>query len=289
MCPYHEMDSAHTMTWLEVQSNLEFVHQNVEFGRFDLSGGEPTIYKYFFDILDWFKDNLPKTIVYIHTNGVKFADESFVKRMSGYNVTCYVSFHNPDEETSRIITRRKNHYQLLLAGLENLKKYNIATEATVVLTKQNQDRLDEINRELSRFPIQYLTYRLPYLIKMEGMNIYKPDIIGLVEKVREAQTSLKIRGRVNLGYFPDCFLGQERLAHRGVGHLIVFIDKLHQLDNAGVGTNFSAAISEEKYYSGFVKEEQCSKCTFDKYCRGISREYLQDMHKQGFCLAPVEV
>lgn len=60
MCPYHEMDSAHTMTWQEVQSNLEFVNQNVEFERFDLNGGEPTIYKHFFDILDWFKDNLPQ-------------------------------------------------------------------------------------------------------------------------------------------------------------------------------------------------------------------------------------
>ena len=177
----------------------------------------------------------------------------------------------------------------MLSGLENLKKYNVRTEATVVLTRLNQERLDEINTALSRFPIQSLHYRLPYLLHKENMNIYKPDIIGLVEKVTASQSSLNIPGRMNLSYFPDCFLGKERLAHKGVVHLIVFIDKLQQLDNAGVGTNFATAIAEGKHYTGFVKEEQCSKCTFDQYCRGISNEYLNDLHKRGLSLTPVVV
>jgi MoaA/NifB/PqqE/SkfB family radical SAM enzyme len=80
---------------------------------------------------------------------VKFANENYAKKMTPYNVTPFVSFHNPDEEVSRFITGRKNHYPLLLAGLENLMKYNIGTEATVVLTTLNQDKLDEINTALS--------------------------------------------------------------------------------------------------------------------------------------------
>jgi hypothetical protein len=79
------------------------------------------------------------------------------------------------------------------------------------------------------------------------------------------------------------------VAYKGVVYLIVFIDKLQQLDNAGVGTNFATAIAGEKHYSSFVKEEQCSKCTFDQYCPGISREYLNDLHKHGFSLTPVEL
>jgi len=208
--------------------------------------------------------------------------------MSGYNVSCYVSFHNPDEETSRMITRRKNHYQLLLAGLENLKKYRIPTEATIVLTKLNQDRLDEINTELSGFPIQYLSYRLPHLRNKETLAIYKPDIVGLTDKLRASQKSLKIPGWANYDTFPHCFWGLGKLAQKGVVHLVVFIDKLHQLDNAGVGTNFESAISGEKYYGDYIKEAQCSKCTFDKYCRGISGEYLQEMYEKGLHLIPVE-
>ena len=107
--------------------------ENVEFGRFDISGGEPTIYKHFFDILDWLKEYYPETVVYITTNGIRLADESFVRKLSQYNVVCYVSFHNPDEEFSQIITRRKNHYKLLLTGLSNLTKHYITIEATVVL------------------------------------------------------------------------------------------------------------------------------------------------------------
>lgn len=289
MCPYQEKNSNHTMTWEEVLSNLEFIRENVEFGRFDISGGEPTIYKHFFDILDWLKKNYPQTVVYITTNGIKIADESFVRKLSQYNVVCYVSFHNPDEEASRIITRRKNHYQLLLAGLENLTKYNIPIEATVVLTKLNQDRINEINTTLSRFPIQYLTYRLPHLLKREGVELYKPDIVGLVDRVKAAQKSLTIPGRMDICSFPYCFLGKEKLSQKDFAFIIVFFDKQHQKDNAGVGFDYESAIGNTKYYGEYVKENQCVRCTFNRDCRGISSEYLKDMHRYNISLTPVEI
>jgi uncharacterized Fe-S cluster-containing radical SAM superfamily protein len=289
MCPFHEKNSTHTMSWEEVLSNLEFIKENVEFGRFELSGGEPTIYKHFFDILDWLKEYYPKTAIYIHTNGIKLADESFVRKLSQYNVVCYVSFHNPDEEASRIITRRKNHYKLLMAGLENLTKYNIPIETSVVLTKLNQDRLDEINQELSKYPLRRVTYRLPHLIKREGVELYKPDIIGLVDKVKAAQKSLNIPGRMDIGSFPSCFFGTEKLSNKDFAFIIVFFDKQHQKDNAGVGFNYESAIGNTKYYGEYVKEKQCEQCTFDRDCRGISSEYLRDMHRNKMNLTPVKI
>lgn len=290
MCPYHEKGSAHTMNWAEVKSNLEFARDNFEFKRFDLSGGEPAIYKHFFDILDWLKANLPMTVTYIHTNGVKFADASFVKKMSEYNITCYVSFHNPDEEVSRIITRRENHHAKLLAGLANLKKYKIPMEVTVVLTGQNQDRLDEINKLLSRFPIKYLTYRLPHLIKKEGMDIYKPDICGLMDKVKVAQKSLKIKGRVAIDSFPLCFYGTEKLACKGYPKdPIIFIDKDRQLKNYGSGKNYESAISPRKYYCRHARNKLCAICTLHDECPGINRQYLRDMKKNKMDLIPPEI
>jgi MoaA/NifB/PqqE/SkfB family radical SAM enzyme len=290
MCPYHEKTAAHNMTWAEIKSNLEFARANFEFDRFDVSGGEPTIYKYFFDTLDWLKANLPATMIYITTNAIRFADADFAKKMSKYNITCYVSFHNPDEEVSRIITQRKNHHAKLLAALANLKKYKIPLEVTVTLTKLNQDRLDEINKLLSGFPIQYLTYRLPNLVKKEGMKIYKPDICGLMDKAKEAKKSFKLpKTRVEIDLFPLCFYGTEKLAYKGYQRdPIIFINKDHQLENYSGGRDYIEAI-DNKYFGRNARNKLCGICTLQSDCPGIDREYLQDMKKAKMKLIPPEI
>ena len=290
MCPYHEKTSAHNMTWAEIKSNLEFARDNFEFPRFDVSGGEPTIYKHFFETLDWLKTNLTETLIYITTNAIRFADADFAKKISKYKIACFVSFNSPDEEVSRIITQRKNHQAKLLAALANLKKHKIPLEVTVVLTKLNQDRLTEINNLLSSFPIQYLTYRLPHLVKKDGIKIYKPDICGLMDKVKEAQKYLKTKGRVGIDSFPLCFYGKEKLAYKGYQRdPIIFIDKDHQLDNYSNGLNFETAIDKKLYFGRHAKNKLCGICTLSNDCPGINREYLKDMKKAKMELIPPEI
>ncbi len=289
MCPYPEKSPDMTMSWEEIEKNLEFIRENFEFERFDFSGGEPTVYKHFFDILEWFKKNLPQVLVNIHTNGIRFSDEEFARKASGHNLRCFVSFHAPTEEVNQKITQRKNHFEKLVLGLSNLTKYNIPIFIDVVLTKINQDKLNELNKALSSFPVKYIEYRLAHLTNKKNLDVYKPDIIGLKEKVIESFKSLSISNvHVRIEHFPNCFFNPGKLKFKDDNYKIIFFDKKNQLRMYGRGHDFESAIAEDKFYKCFKKDEKCVECVFNGECKGIEKEYLEDLKKQKKEIKPIK-
>jgi len=183
MCPYPEKNPNMTMSWEEVKKNLEFIKKRFEFKRFDLSGGEPTIYPHFFKILEWFKVNLPDTLINIHTNAVRFSDKEFATKVSKYNVRCFVSFHYPNSKITKEVTG-KDHYKKIIIGLKNMSDNNIKIYIDVVLIKQNQDLLDEVNENISIFSIKYIEYRLAHLTNKKNLDKYKPDIVPAFDSHR---------------------------------------------------------------------------------------------------------
>jgi len=80
------------MTKKEVFSNLDFIFNKRQINTFILSGGEPTIYCYFWEILDYLKRKKVKNII-IHTNAIKLSSEAFVKKLKKYHPKLMISLH----------------------------------------------------------------------------------------------------------------------------------------------------------------------------------------------------
>jgi len=286
MCPYPEKNPNMTMSWEEVKKNLEFIKKRFEFKRFDLSGGEPTIYPHFFKILEWFKVNLPDTLINIHTNAVRFSDKEFATKVSKYNVRCFVSFHYPNSKITKEVTG-KDHYKKIIIGLKNMSDNNIKIYIDVVLIKQNQDLLDEVNENISIFSIKYIEYRLAHLTNKKNLDKYKPDIVGLKEKVINSFKSLQIEGvKVNICNFPTCLFGSEKAKIPKEKIKIAFFNKKHQLEDYSEGNNFESSISERKFYDSFVKKETCTQCILNKYCKGIDKEYYENIKENIKAITP---
>lgn len=110
--------------------------------NFKLIGGEPTIYPYFFEVLEYLIKS--KVSIIIVTNGIKLADINFCLKLEKYN---YQKLHlgisikgATDEEYLRDCG--SEGYSLLLKGIKNCEKCNLSYSISYVLTHENIKNLD---------------------------------------------------------------------------------------------------------------------------------------------------
>lgn len=102
-----------------------------------LIGGEPTIYPYFFELLEYIiKYNISITVI---TNGIKLADDNFCIKLKNYN---YSKLHlgislkgSTDEEYLRDCGSER--YSKVIDGIKKCDKYNLTYSLSYVLTHEN--------------------------------------------------------------------------------------------------------------------------------------------------------
>jgi uncharacterized radical SAM superfamily Fe-S cluster-containing enzyme len=142
----------------EIEKILFLVGKNK---RVLLFGGEPTIRKDIFEIIKLVikSGNEPQ----VYTNGLKLADEAFVKKMKESGVKrILLSFDGFREDTYEKLRGNREHLYLKLKALKNLEKYNIEVYLSVTIAPDiNEDELPKI----LKFAI-----RNNHFIK--GLNIY---------------------------------------------------------------------------------------------------------------------
>lgn len=105
-----------------------------------LSGGEPTVHPDFFKIVELAKARPIKHLM-VNTNGVRIADEEdFVKRLADYkdDFEVYLQFDSFEREPLMQL-RGADLRRIRLDALENLNRYDIATNLVVTLKKGLND------------------------------------------------------------------------------------------------------------------------------------------------------
>jgi len=154
-----------------------------------LIGGEPTVRNDFFKIVKLVKEsgNIPA----VYTNGLKLANESYVKRMKKEGIVrAHFSFDSFRPEFYRKIRGDANQLYLKLRALKNLEKYNIEVFlSSVIVPGMNEDEAEK----LLEFSIRnnhfikglYLWGATPFFGKfdVEMKKILTPsDLIKLLER-----------------------------------------------------------------------------------------------------------
>lgn len=110
--------------------------------NFKLIGGEPTIYPFFWDVIEYIIKT--KASITIVTNGIKLADDDFCNKLKDYN---YSKLHlgislkgSTDEEYLKDCGNKG--YSKVLTGIKNCDKYNLSYSLSYVLTHENVETLD---------------------------------------------------------------------------------------------------------------------------------------------------
>lgn len=111
-------------------------------------GGEPTIYKYFWETLEY--ANILEYDQCFVTNG-QIIDDIFAEKLSKYGgIEVGISFHSIKEEVQNTIAKSPNSYNRILEAIKYLEMHNIRWYSQTSLVKDNYLEIEEMHRFLNR-------------------------------------------------------------------------------------------------------------------------------------------
>lgn len=132
-----------------------------------ITGGEPTILnEKFIKLIEACQRNLPKTSIIVLTNGIKFADFEFTKRVVGVskeNLLFAISLYSDNDIVHDILTGMEGSFFKTIKGIYNLALFKQKIEIRIVLTKMNIDRLPNI--------VEFIYRNFPFVIHVALMGL----------------------------------------------------------------------------------------------------------------------
>jgi MoaA/NifB/PqqE/SkfB family radical SAM enzyme len=266
------------MEFDEIKKNIAYLKK--EFKSIDLvilSGGEPTVLNYFWELLALLKQELsPKEFV-IHTNGHFFADKENVKRIKEYNPVIQISFHTLNKNFFKKYISPDLLLEDISEAIGNFKEYFITFHANVLIFNNNLYELENITSFLCKNKVSQIEFRLPYSLNLkEHSSLIIKDFEVVREKLKQIMLDFyqKTKFAIHPGFL--CLMGdpslREFIVKISVAGRYLFIDKSHQLgDLNNTSLQISSADSESR--DRFYMPKRCSKCKDSPICLGIPIEF----------------
>lgn len=229
-----------------------------------LSGGEPTLHPALPRLIAHAK-NLGFRTIEIQSNGVKAAEFGYAKRLAeaGLNKIT-VSLHSTDPERSDKITRLTGGFAKTVAAMENFRRLGVLTQVAHVITKANYEELPTTVRFLREkfredeghlsicFGVAQPISDLVYTWVMPTFDEIKPYMRAALDYCLEEKVGFG--GMIGQGGYPPCMLDGEMKYY-----------------GANLGNIYRSSDWDEQ----FVKPDKCRQCSFDPWCLGVRRLYVE--------------
>jgi MoaA/NifB/PqqE/SkfB family radical SAM enzyme len=245
----------------------------------DFNGGEPTIRKDIFKLLEYAKIIGYKTIS-MTTNGRMLYYPEFVDKLieSGLN-SIIISLHGHNSKLHDYLTGVNGSFDQTVTGLKNLKKKypHVHVCTNTVITKINYMFLPQIaeNNIRSGADACEFIFVHPRGNAMKNFNEVVPSLKETSEFIPE---TLNIGKKYDIDhffmrYFPLCYM-------KGCEEHLSELDALDKLKEHHVGPEFhDLNVENGRKTYGRLKGPQCSSCKYDSKCEGIFKEIAE---RRGF-------
>lgn len=250
---------------------LEVLKRHIEIsaaegcGKLVISGGEPLISGYFFDLATFAKQK-KIGVLEIQTNGRMLCYENFVKKIKKFEpIVFLVSLHFPNAKLYKKYCQTKGFYQVI-EGIKNLIKYKCLFTVNTVVMRPNLFCLENIVRLLKKLNVRKIQYRF-----IDGKNVmgqygaFVPrysEATKIIQKIIKGNSDIEI----TLNEIPVCIMGEE------------FKNYLAPILNPE-RLNFSIADNRAFTTKEIIKQQfihpNCKNCIYKSVCNGIRREYCQ--------------
>lgn len=232
-------------------------------------GGEPTVYSDIFKTVSLAK-KLGYERIMTFSNGIKYSDFSFAKRMKkeGLTDTC-ISVHGDNAELHEFITQVKGSFKAVLKAVENLKKLKINITFIIVINRRNYKFLPRMVKKFISLGVKnYMIFALKYQGRMSASG-YKQAAVNLSEAFSKIDETFKIFNKNNLKlptllHVTPCILPKYHI----------------NLDNYKPKES-SMLIQDGKEYGlksahkGFMFLSSCRQCVFYDGCSGFDPGYAK--------------
>jgi MoaA/NifB/PqqE/SkfB family radical SAM enzyme len=229
-----------------------------------LSGGEPTLHPELPRLLAHGK-SLGFEVIEIQTNGVKCADRAYTEKLVEAGLTkATMSLHSHRPEHSDRITRLPNAFGKTIRAIHHFRELGVETQIAHVITKANYEDLPAFVRFLrSEFPRGGRGLSICFAIAQGISDLVYGWVVPTFTEVkpffREAldfclENELGFGGMIGQGGYPPCMLDGDLRYYR---------------------ENLRNVFVSDDWDSQFHKSPRCRECSFDPYCVGPRKSYVE--------------
>lgn len=244
----------------------------------DLSGGESSIHKDWFEILDYCKGLGFKNISTL-TNGFKFANKEFLRKSQEHGLTeLLISLHGWDIESHAHIVKRKGSFEKILQTIENSKELGIKIRLNCTVTSYNAPNLVEyadLVNQIKPFQVNFL----PLNYWEDAARVRPESYEVLSDAIKKSIDRLDKSIEINVRYIPYCFMiGYEKyvvgiyqhIFDRGDWNIIGYeVDDL-TLKSATIENYFEQARINR--IDSYTKDHECFECKYFLVCDGVEHQ-----------------
>lgn len=269
----------------------------------ELTGGEPTIRKDLFELIDFAKKLGFKRISMI-TNGLLLSDHRFSKKLleAGLAETKF-SIHASEAKMHDYLIGTKGGFKKVLKGIENAQDLGFQLNINVVVNKHNYKNLLELTNLLTKYNIDTLNFIV--FSPLSNIKKFKKQFFvsysEISPKIKECIDFAKRKIRkINVRYVPFCFMqGYEKylcnlhqihydqdewdyyiknkieygLIFTYVNILLSFIYKPIRLFKKDFQHIIRELTINSKMIRMKTKPKSCKRCKYNLICDGLWKDY----------------
>lgn len=247
----------------------------------DLSGGESSIHKQWFDILDYCKSKGLK--ISTLSNGYKFADKAFLAKSKEHGLDeILFSVHGYDKESHNILVGHRKGFENIVQAIRNAHELGILVRINCTVTHKNYKSLPSkfvaLVNELKPFEVNFLTLNywddagVQDTINYAEVTPYIHQAIDLLKDSVE---------KINVRYTPYCFMkGYEQYVCDYYQHIYDIYDWNIAVYDGTIdpveyrkdphAALYSAAA--EKRNRSYYKKRECLDCKHYYICDGVEKQ-----------------
>lgn len=282
------------------------IYQQLEQGKrygildWDISGGEPSILPYWFDLLKDMKDMGFRNIACI-TNGYKFAGTDFITKSvnAGMNEILF-SVHGSGKNIHDFMTGVEGSFDSLERALgEAYKCKKLKIRINIVVTKDNYKDLHKIVLFVNKFDPVAINF-LPFRVENSADKANAIEYSKMAVQINKAIIRIEDYNHVNkhnqikiaIRYMPPCLFRHISFGKYCAGYLQRVFDEyewdeytIRAFENARFNKDIpeldcttdkwklqiDALNKSIKHVAGHTSE--CLKCKYIKVCDGIWKSY----------------
>jgi MoaA/NifB/PqqE/SkfB family radical SAM enzyme len=239
----------------------------------DLSGGESSIHKDWFKILEVCNNEFKH--VSCLSNGSKFKDKEFLKKSKEFGLKeILFSLHGSNAKLHDEIVGRKGAFDDIIQAIKNAKELGLIVRLNCTVTEKNiwymqeyKDLVNSINpKQLNFLPLNY----------WDSAKTQKPiDYNIIADGIKKALNLIYYDIEVNIRYVPFCyFRGYEK-------HIVDTYQHIHDLKDWNIrfydykpdgDIDSYFATAKEKINYTYYKDKKCFNCSLFHICDGIEKE-----------------
>ncbi|MCD4761715.1 radical SAM protein [bacterium] len=254
------------------------------FDRVEFTGGEPTIRKDFFKIIDSAR-RMGYRHVSMSTNGRMLSNNGFIEKVSEIGIDrITISLHASRAQIHNSLTRTPNSFEQIILGIKKLKSLpSLELYVSTVVTKLNIDNIVELGEFLLELGIK--EWNLLDLIPDGRANKYYKNLAFSYNELYNVLLKLSDTAQnfaeMSFFDFPYCVIPRELLNKKNC-RVINAASRINTAKQSGYNPKRIKKNDDGEFKDIFKsKIDICKKCEKKGLCAGVWDRYLDFFQENG--------